>query len=71
MLYVGDESPALEKINRILGDGDPFTCDIFGDFNVEPLAPDIKDHMRPARITGVKNVVISREGKVLSKKKAL
>ena len=72
MLYVAAESPALGKINRVLGDGDGwFTRDIFGDFSVEPLAPDIKGHMRPVRVTGVKNVVIAREGKVVSRKKAL
>jgi len=72
LLYVGGESPALEKVNKILGDGDGwFTRDIFGDFTVEPLAPDIKGHMRPVRILGVKNVVIARDGKILSKKKAL
>jgi hypothetical protein len=72
MLYVGEESPTLEKINKILGDGDGwFTRDIFGDFTVEPLAPDIKGHLRPVRILGVKNVVIAREGKVLARKKAL
>ncbi len=72
LLYVGGESPALEKVNKILGDGDGwFTRDIFGDFTVEPLATDIKGHMRPVRILGVKNVVIARDGKVLSKKKAL
>jgi len=72
MLYIDAESPALEKINSIFGDGEGwFTRDIFGDFTVEPLAKDIKGHMRPVRVLGVKNVVIARDGKVLSRKKAL
>jgi hypothetical protein len=72
MLYVGGESPALEKVNKILGDGDGwFTRDMFGDFTVEPLAADIKGHMRPVRILGLRNVVIASEGKVVTKKSAL
>jgi hypothetical protein len=72
MLYIAADSPALDKINRVFGDGQGwFTRDIFGDFTVEPLAPDTKGHMRPVRVIGVKNVVIAREGKVVSKKKAL
>jgi hypothetical protein len=73
LLYIaGDSTPALEKINMIFGDGEGwFTRDIFGDFTVEPLAKDIKGHMRPVRVLGVKNVVIARDGKVLSRKKAL
>lgn len=72
MLYVGGESPALEKINNIFGDGEGwFTRDIFGDFTVEPLATDIKGHMRPVRVLGVKNVVIARDEKMLARKNAL
>ena len=72
MLYVAAVSPALDKINKIFDDGDGwFTRDIFGDYTVEPLAPDIKGHMRPVKILGVKHVVISREGKVVSQKESL
>src|SRR5258708_4906782 len=72
MLYVGAESPALDRINKLFGDGGGwFTRDIFGDFTVEPLAPDTKGHMRPVRILVVKNVVITREGEVVEKKDAL
>ena len=72
MLYIGADSAALDKINRIFGDGGGwFSRDIFGDFTVEPLAPDAKGHIRPVRVLSVKNVVIAREGKVLSRKKEL
>jgi len=72
MLYVGAESPTLEKLNKLFDDGDGwFTRDVFGDFTVEPLVPDIKGHMRPVRLLDVKNVVITHEGKVVSKKNAL
>ena len=72
LLYVAAGSPALDKINQIFGDGNGwFTRDIFGDYTVEPLAPDIKGHMRPVKILDVKRVVISREGKVVSQKDSL
>jgi hypothetical protein len=72
LLYFGGESSALGKINNIFGDGEGwFNRDIFGDFTVEPLAKDIKGHMRPVRLLGVKNLVITRDGKVISRKKVL
>ena len=68
MLYVGARSPALDKIDNIFADGGGwFFRDIFADFTVEPLTPDIKGHMRPVRIVNVKNVVITEAGKVVSK----
>lgn len=67
--YVDGDSLALERINKFFGDGGGwFSRDIFGDFTVEPLAADTKGHMRPVRIIGVKNVVITREGKVIAKR---
>ncbi|EEF60874.1 hypothetical protein [Pedosphaera parvula] len=72
MLYAAGESPALERINQFFGDGGGwFSCDIYGDFTVEPLVPDTKGSMRPVRILEVKNLVITREGKVVSKRKTL
>ena|SRR5205809_1408505 len=43
ILYVsGDRTPALDRINKFFEDGDGwFSRDIFADFTVEPLAPDI------------------------------
>lgn len=73
MLYVaGDGTPALERVNKLFGDGDGwFTREIFAAFTVEPLARDQKGHMRPIRILAIKRVVITREGKVLSRRKEL
>ncbi len=64
MLYVaGDSTPALDRVNKFFADGNVwFTRDIFADFTVEPLAPDIKGHMRPVRILAIKHVVITRDG---------
>lgn len=73
MLYIaGDSTPALDRINKFFGDGDGwFTRDVFADFTVEPLAPDIKGHMRPVRVLAVKHVVITKDGKVISKRDEL
>jgi hypothetical protein len=73
MLYVaGESTPALERIKNFFDDGEGwFTREIFADFTVEPLAPDIKGHMRPVRILGAKHVVITREGKVIAKRDEL
>ena len=73
MLYVaGERTPALDRVNKVLGDGDGwFTRDIFADFTVEPLARDKKGHMRPVRIIGVKRVVITKDGKVIAKRDEL
>jgi len=69
----GKSTPALEKILNIMGEGDGwFTRDLFADFTVDPLARDIKGHMRPVRILEVKRVVIAtREGKVIAKRDRL
>ena len=69
----GKSTPALEKILKILEEGDGrFTRDLFADFTVEPLARDIKGHMRPVRILEVKRVVIAtREGKFIAKRDRL
>ena len=64
----GELTPALEKIRKVMGeDRGWFARDIFADFTVEPLAADIKGHMRPVRIVSIKRVVIAtREGEVLA-----
>jgi hypothetical protein len=42
MLYIADDSPASQRINKYLSDGGGwFDRDIYADFIVEPLAPDI------------------------------
>jgi len=57
-------------LNEVLGDGQGwFNRDIYGDFTVEPLAPDKKGHMRPVSLLAVKNVVITKDGKVVSKRR--
>jgi hypothetical protein len=68
MLYIaGDQTPALEKINKFFSDGDGwFTREVFADFTVEPLASETKGHMRPVRILDIKRVVITREGNVIA-----
>ncbi len=73
MLYVaGDATPALDRLNKFFGDGDLwFKRDIFADFTVEPLAADIKGHMRPIRILAIKHVVITKDGKVIAQRDAL
>jgi len=73
MLYVaGDTTPALERVNQFFGDGDGwFTRQVFANFTVEPLAPDVKGHMRPVRILAIKDVVITKEGKVIAKRNEL
>src|SRR5437867_1307143 len=64
----GDSTPALDRINKFFGDGDGwFTRDVFADFTVEPLEPDIKGHMRPVRVLAIKHVVITKDNKVISK----
>jgi hypothetical protein len=73
MLYIaGDNTPASERINKFFGDGGGwFTRDVFADFTVEPLTPDIKGHMRPVRVLGIKHVVVTKDGKVVSKREDL
>lgn len=73
LLYVtGNSTPALDRLNKFFTDGNVwFERDIYADFTVEPLAPDIKGHMRPIRILAIKHVVIAKDGKVISKKDEL
>jgi hypothetical protein len=73
MLYVdGETTPALERVNQFFGDGEGwFTRQIFANFTVAPLAPDVKGHMRPVRILAIKDVVITKEGKVIAKRNEL
>ncbi len=72
MLYVTDDSPALQRVSALFGDGDGwFTRQIYADFTVEPMAADIKGHMRPIRILSIKHVVITRDGKVIAKRDEL
>jgi hypothetical protein len=60
MLGVEGETDASKKIASLFPEGG--FCDhwVYGDFLVEPLAPDIKGHKRPIRILGVRNVVVER-----------
>jgi hypothetical protein len=71
VLYVGAESPASEKINKLFREGSHwFTHDIYADFTVEPLEPDIKGHMRPVRILAVDKMVIIPKEKIVPKETA-
>jgi hypothetical protein len=73
MLYIcGDNTPALDQINKFFGDGGGwFSRDVYADFTVEPLVPDTKGHMRPVRVLAVKHVVVTKDGKVVSKREDL
>ena len=42
-----------------------FTKKMYGDFLVEPLAPDIKGHMRPIRVLGVENLVVTLNDEII------
>jgi hypothetical protein len=66
----GDLVP--KKILDVFDDGQGwFTREMYADFTVEPLAPDIQEHMRPVRILDAKNVVVTSGDTVLWTKKEL
>jgi hypothetical protein len=73
MLYIaGNRTPALDRIDKFFGDGGGwFTRCVFADFIVQPLSPDTKGHMRSVRVVAVKNVVITKDNKVISKRDEL
>jgi hypothetical protein len=72
LLYIDAESSSLKKLNEIFADGNNWwTRDIFADFTVEPLAPDIKGHMRPVRVVAVKRVVVTQGSNVILQKETL
>jgi hypothetical protein len=58
---VEDETPESEKIAALFPESGWFDYAVYGDFTIEPLAPDIKGHKRPVRILKVKNVVMERD----------
>ena len=60
MLGVEEKTDASEKIAALFPDSGYFDHWVYGDFSVEPLAPDIKGHKRPIRILGVRNIVVER-----------
>jgi hypothetical protein len=65
-LDVNADSPALDRLRRrfLAGHGS-FSRTIFADFMVEPLAPDIKGHMRPVRVLDIKHIVVTEDDKVV------
>ena len=73
MLYIaGDNTLALGRLNEFFADGDLwFKREIYADFTVEPLVPDIQGHMRPVRVLDIKHVVITGDGKVIAQRDKL
>lgn len=61
ILGVEEETGASKKIGALFPKGGWFDYSVYGDFTVEPLAPDIKGHKRPVRILKVHNVVVERD----------
>jgi hypothetical protein len=61
ILGVEEETSESEKIAALFPKGGWFEYAVYGDFTVEPLAPDIKGHKRPVRILGVRNIVLERD----------
>ena len=61
MLGVEEETSASKKIAALFPPHGWFNFTVYGDFTVEPLAPDIKGHKRPVRILKVQNVVVERD----------
>jgi hypothetical protein len=61
MLGVESDTPESDKIAALFPKGGGFGYAVYGDFTVEPLAPDIKGHKRPIRILKVRNVVVERD----------
>lgn len=61
ILGVEEETGASKKIAALFPKGGWFDYAVYGDFTVEPLAPDIKGHKRPVKILKVQNVVVERD----------
>ena len=62
MLGVEDEGTSeVKKIAALFPDDGWFGYAIYGDFTVEPLAPDIKGYKRSVRIIKVRNIVLERD----------
>lgn len=71
-LYVDADSPWLDNMRKQFNVGNgSFSREIFGDFTVEPLAPDIQGHMRPVRILDLTHIVVTEDGKVVIKEDEL
>jgi hypothetical protein len=68
----GDKTPALDRVNKYFGDHNGwFKQDLFADFTVEPLEPDVKGVMRPVRIVALKHVVVTQDDKVIDQRDEL
>jgi hypothetical protein len=65
ILGVDEATPESEKIAALFPKGGGlaglFDYAVYGDFTVEPLAPDTKGQMRPIRILKARNVVVERD----------
>lgn len=61
MLGVQEDTPEAAKIAALFPEGGWFDYTVYGDFTVEPLAPDIKGHKRPVRILKIRNIVVERD----------
>jgi hypothetical protein len=48
-----------------------FGTDIYGDFLIEPLAPDEKGAMRPVRVITSKKLVVTYGGKIVEARKSI
>jgi len=58
------------RISRLLGDESGiFAKQIYADFHVQPMAPDKKGHMRPVKMLGAKNIVVTQGDKVILNEK--
>ena len=73
MLGVNEDTAEAKKIAELFPNGGWFDYSVYGDFTVEPLAPDIKGHKRPVRIIKIRNIVVERDsdGAIVLTKKEL
>lgn len=61
MLGVEGDTAESDKIAALFPKDGWFDHAVYGDFTVEPLAPDTKGHKRPVRIIKVRNIVVERD----------
>jgi hypothetical protein len=65
ILGVEENTPESQKIAALFpkggGLGGLFDYAVYGDFTVEPLAPDTKGEMRQVRILKARNIVVERD----------
>ena len=58
--------PIPQRLVDIFSDGRGwFTKKMYGDFLVEPLKPDVRGHMRPIRVLGVENLVVTLDNEII------